>query len=115
MRRNDSAEWRAEGFEVVARIEKLIERAPVGIEQGFRSRRDAVEVAQRDDAQTLRRVRRNAAEEVVQAPDSSRQFRLGQYPAAAQAAQAIRLRQAAGCHELAPELKAVRARARKDR
>src|SRR5205085_5837092 len=98
--RDDRAVWRAEAVEVGARIEERAEHAPVGVEQRFGPRRDAVEVAERGDAQPLRRVRRDAAEDVVQAPDSPRQLRLGQYPTATQAAQAISLGQAARRHEL---------------
>src|SRR5581483_6395234 len=81
-RRRDRAETWAKGVEVVARIEKLIEHLPVGVEHRLRPRCDAVEVAERDDAQTFRRVRGDAAEDVVQSPDAPRQLRLGQYPAA---------------------------------
>src|SRR5258708_25579807 len=57
-------------------------------------------------------MRRNYAEQIVQAPDLAREIGLRQNPPAAQPAQSVNLRQTAGGNELAAQ---VKSRARRER
>src|SRR5688500_10031797 len=67
-RKKHRSELRAKRFEVVARIEKLIYQRAVRLKQSLRPFADLPYVRQRNDAQSLGRVRGYHAEQIVQLP-----------------------------------------------
>ncbi len=90
--------------EVVAGIEELFEQRAIGFEQGTRVGGDAVEMVECDYAQPFGRVRGVDAEQVIEPPHPPREVRSSQNPAAAQAAQPVHFRQAAGDQEVLAQM-----------
>jgi hypothetical protein len=95
-------------FKFLALFEEAVEGGPVRVEQCARLGRDPRQVRKRGGGEQFGRVRLRRAEEIVEPPDFPRQLRLSQYPAAAQAAEAVKLSQAVGADELRAEVKAER-------
>src|SRR5207248_1802310 len=66
---------------------------------------NSVQMLKRKATQSLRSVRRDDAEQVVQMPQPLRHLRFCKYPPATQSAQAVNFRQTIGCNKLRAEMK----------
>src|SRR5271157_5306261 len=99
-RKDDGAEFWPAKFQIAARCQERIQRPPVRVQELPGASSHSVETVERDHAEQLRRMRPLHTVEIVDVPHALRQLWSGQYPATSQAAQSVRLGQAAGNQEV---------------
>ena len=103
--KDDGSKWRAHDIDVLAAVQKGIERDAVGIEKFFRARGDFFEIVEGNDAQQFGWVRGVDPEKIIQLPQPGCEFGLGENPTAAKAAEAVGFGKAAGNDEVFAEIK----------
>jgi hypothetical protein len=89
-----------DGKEILPRVEELLEKGAIGIEQCFRARRDPGQVIESNYAEQLGRMRRVYAEEIIEPPHALGERRRGKHPAAAQARKPVGFGKAARGDEI---------------
>src|ERR1043166_2808644 len=104
-RKHHRPKLRPHHFQILARVEKLIQRPAIPIEQRLRTRTKLADLIKRDDTQTFTRMNRRRRKQIVQQPHSSRELGCGKDPPATQPTQPKRLRQTTRDDKLLAQMK----------
>ena len=93
-----------DALQIIARRDEAVEQAPISFEHRRRVSDHLVDMIEGDACEPLGLMRLVDPEQIVHAPHALGELRLGQNPAAPEAAEAVHLRQAVGADELGTEV-----------
>src|SRR5215472_3701700 len=96
---------RPDTLEITAGVEQQIQLRPIALNERFRARGDLIEMVKGNHAQQFGGVGGSGGKQVVQSPDALGERGFGENPTTAQTGESVRLGQAAGCQEMASQVK----------